>query len=311
MIALLVRRLLVAVPTLMGVLVLTWVLFFRTASPETVARRHLRNPTTEQVRKWKEERGLDQPVAQQLRRCTTDMLLFRFGRSDTSHERIADRLRQGAGPSLALGMTIFVGTLIGALLFASLAAAYRGTLLDRLTTLVCVIGLSIVYMVYCLGFQFLFGRVLQWGPIWGFDSGLGMWRTLFLPALVGVVVGITSDIRLYRTFLLEELSKDYVMAARAKGVGELGVFWNHILPNARVPIITNTVVLIPRLVLGNLILENVFGIPGLGSYLADAIASADFSVIRTIVYLGGLLYLVGQVLTDFAYALADPRVRLE
>ena len=312
MITYLLRRLLVAIPTLVGVLVLTWFLFFHSASPEAIARRHLStNPTPDHVTSWIQDRGLDQPASVQLRRCTVDMLLFRFGRSDTTHQEVTVRLRQGAGASLAVGTSIFVGTLLSALLVAALAAWYRGSAIDRLTTLFCVLGLSLVYMIYCFAFQYLFGRVLKLWPLWGFEEGAGLLRFLVLPSLVGVVAGIASDIRLYRTFLLEELGKDYVMAARAKGVSETAILVQHVLPNALVPILTNTVILIPRLVMGNLILENVFGIPGLGSYLADAIANADFTVVRALVFLGALLYLLGQVLTDIAYTLADPRVRLE
>lgn len=311
MIAYLFRRLLAAVPTLVGVLVLTWLLFFRTASPEAIARRHLsKSPTADQVQTWIQDRGLDLPASVQLRRCTVDMLLFRFGRSDTTHQEVSARLRQGAAPSLAIGATIFISTLLSSLFFAALAAWYRGMAIDRITTLLCVLGLSIVYMIYCFTFQYLFGRVLKLWPIWGFEEGTGLLRFLVLPSLVGMVAGISSDIRLYRTFLLEEISKDYVMAARAKGVSETGILMRHVLPNALIPILTNTVILIPRLVMGNLILESVFGIPGLGSYLADAIANADFTVVRAMVFLGALLYLLGQVLTDLAYALADPRVRL-
>jgi peptide/nickel transport system permease protein len=307
------RRLLQAIPTLLGVLVATWILFFGTASPETIARRNLssKDPTQAQVQAWIREHGYDQPPVVQLRKSTVDLLLFRFGKSDSTHEDIGERIRKGASPSLLLSSTIFVSTLVGAVLTAVLAAAFRGTAIDRTTTVVCVLLMSIVATVHVIGGQFILTKLLRYGPVWGFDPGGGLAKALLVPSLIGFVAGIAAEIRLFRTFVLEEIGQDYVRTARAKGVPESAVLLRHVLKNALVPIVTNTVATIPGLILGGLLLENFFGIPGLGSYLVDAIGANDFAVVRAMVFLGTLLTIVGLIATDIAYALVDPRVRME
>jgi peptide/nickel transport system permease protein len=141
------------------------------------------------------------------------------------------------------------------------------------------------------------------------EAGLG--KFLLIPVTIGVIAGIGVDIRLYRTFLLEETGQDYVRTARAKGVPESRVLLVHVLKNALIPVITATVAAIPTLILGGLLIENFFGIPGLGSYLNDAINSQDFAVVRVMVFLGALLFIVGQIMTDLLYAAVDPRIRIE
>ncbi len=307
------RRLLQAIPTLLGVLTLTWFLFFGTASAESIARRNLssKDPTPAQVQGWIKEHGYDQPPAVQLRKATVDMLMFKFGKSDATKEDIWTRIRQGAGPSIVVSSTIFIGTVLGAILVAVLAAAFRGTYIDKTTTIVCVLLMSVVYTVYVIGGQYFLSKQLRYGPIWGFDPSSGLIKYILVPSAIGFVAGIATEIRLYRTFLLDEINQDYVRTARAKGVSETRILAQHVLKNALIPIITNTVAVIPGLILGGLLLENFFGIPGLGSYLFEALGSNDFSVVRAMVFLGTLLYIFGLIMTDIAYAIVDPRVRID
>jgi len=307
------RRLLQAIPTLLGVLTLTWFLFFGTASAESIARRNLssKDPTPAQVQGWIKEHGYDQPPAVQLRKATVDMLMFKFGKSDATKEDIWTRIRQGAGPSIVVSSTIFFGTVLGAILVAVLAAAFRGTYIDKTTTIVCVLMMSVVYTVYVIGGQYFLSKQLRYGPIWGFDPSSGLIKYILVPSAIGFIAGIATEIRLYRTFLLDEINQDYVRTARAKGVSETRILAQHVLKNALIPIITNTVAVIPGLILGGLLLENFFGIPGLGSYLFEALGSNDFSVVRAMVFLGTLLYIFGLILTDIAYAIVDPRVRID
>lgn len=306
------RRVLYAVPTLMGVLLITWVLFFNTATPEVIARRNLssRAPTQKQIQSWIKDHGYDKPWQEQLKTSTIDMMLFKFGKSDATKEEILDRIGEGIRPSLSIAVTSFVATTCFAVIFAAMAAYFRGTYVDALTTVLCVISMSIVYMVYIIGFQFVFCKMLKLGPTWGFDQADGLFKYVVIPTIIGVVAGLATEIRLYRTFLLEEVNLDYVRTARAKGVGESAILLKHVLKNAMIPIVTNTVAGLPTLILGSLLLESFFGIPGLGSYLNDAISANDFSVVRAMVFLGTLLYIVGLILTDIVYALIDPRVRL-
>jgi peptide/nickel transport system permease protein len=307
-----VRRLLYAIPTLIGVLLVTWTLFFATATPEVIARRNLsaRAPTQKQIESWIKDHGYDKPPLEQLRKSTVDMMLFRFGKSDATKEDILERVKKGIGPSFAIGFSSFIATVCFAIIFAAIAAYFRGTYVDGLTTVLCVIMMSIVYMVYIIGFQFLFCKLLRLGPTWGFDPDQGLLKYIIIPTIIGVVAGMATEIRLYRTFLLEETSLDYVRTARSKGVPEPQVLLKHVLKNALIPILTNTVAVLPTLIMGSLLLENFFGIPGLGSYLVEAISANDFSIVRAMVFLGTLLYIIGLILTDIAYALVDPRVRL-
>jgi peptide/nickel transport system permease protein len=148
-------------------------------------------------------------------------------------------------------------------------------------------------------------------PISGYDTGINAWKFLILPVIVGVIGGIGAGTRWYRTLFLEEVSKDYVRTARAKGLSERRVLFRHVLGNALIPILTGVVVVLPLLFMGSLITESFFGIPGLGSYTIDAINNQDFAIVRAMVFLGAVLYILGLLLTDISYTLVDPRVRLQ
>jgi len=306
------RRVLYAIPILIGVMLLTYFLFFGTQSPETIARRNLsaRNPSPAQIKQWLSDHGYDKPKAEQLKHSTIDMLEFKFGKSDASGEDIWERVKAGAGASGSVAGLMFISGLFVALV-ASIAVAYfRGTYVDHYATFICVLIMSVTAVVYVIGLQFFMAKILRYGPVWGYTPING-WRFLLIPVTVGVISGLGSDIRLYRTFLLDEINQDYVRTARAKGVPEAAVLFKHVLKNAMIPLITSNVAGIPRLILGTLLVESFFGIPGLGNYLFDAINSQDFSVVRAMVFLGTVLYIVGFILNDICYALVDPRVRLE
>lgn len=307
------RRVLYAVPILVGVSLLTFVLFYCTTSPEQLARRNInsKNPTPKQLQQWLHDHGYDKPRSEQFKEHMTGLMTFHFGKSDATGEPIADTIRRGAGPSAIIASMIFVASIVSTLSAAILGAYFRGTYVDTALTFLSVLMMSVSYLVYVIGVQFLFGKVLKYAPLTGFQPGLSELKFVLLPVIIGVLGSFGGSVRLYRTFLLDEINQDYVRTARAKGVPERLVLLRHVLKNALIPFITSTVAAIPSLILGNLIIENFFGIPGLGSALQDAIASQDFAVVRAMVFLGTVLYIVGLVLTDIAYALADPRVRLE
>jgi peptide/nickel transport system permease protein len=313
MLAYVVRRLLYAVPILIGVSLLTFVLFYGISSPESIARQNMsvKNPSPAQIHEWLADHGYDKPLGEQFKGHMESLLLFRFGKSDRTKEPIWDRVRAGAGPSAQLASLVLATSLVVGLTIAMLAAYFRGGPVDRTITFACVLMMSIVYVVYVIGLQFLLGKILRYGPLAGYQHGWDSWKFVLLPAAIGLIARTGSDVRLFRTFLLEEINQDYVRTARAKGVGEATVLFRHVLRNAMVPIVTTTVASIPLLILGSLVLETYFGIPGLGTYLQDAITSQDFAVVRAMVYLGALLYIVGLIFTDILYAVFDPRVRLE
>jgi peptide/nickel transport system permease protein len=191
-------------------------------------------------------------------------------------------------------------------------AFLRETYVDRLGVTLCVLGMSISVLLYIVGGQYLLGKVLRWFPISGFDPRPSViLRFLALPVAIGMMAGLGEGVRFYRTVFVEEVGREHVRTARAKGAGEGRVMLRHVLRNALIPILTQVVVAIPFLFTGSLLLESFFGIPGLGALTVDAINSNDFATLRTMVFIGSLLFILGQILTDLSYALVDPRVRLE
>ena len=324
MMAYIFRRILYAIPILIGVNVLTFVLFFVVNSPDDMARMQLgeKRLTEEAVQGWKEERGYDKPLLwnseeEGLEKVTKTiffkksvrLFVFDFGRSDSGRD-IGFDIKQRMWPSLAIAIPgLIVGLLIN-ISFALLIAFFRGTYLDITGVVLCVILMSISGLFYIIGGQFLVGKLMNLVPISGYDTGFESIKFLILPVLVGLIGGIGSGTRWYRTIFLEEIGKDYVRTARSKGLSERLVMFRHVLKNAMIPILTGVVVVLPLLFMGSLITESFFGIPGLGSYTLDAITMQDFAIVRSMVFLGSVLYIFGLLLTDISYTLVDPRVRL-
>ncbi len=325
MMAYIIRRTLYAIPILIGVNVLTFVLFFVVNSPDDMARMQLgeKRLTEEAIQSWKEERGYDKPLLfnhqeQGFGKVTETiffkksvrLFLFDFGRSDSGRD-ISQDIKQRMWPSLAIAIPgLIIGLLVN-ISFALLIAFFRGTYLDITGVVLCVILMSISGLFYIIGGQFLVGKLMNLVPISGYDSGFEAIKFLILPVLVGLIGGIGSGTRWYRTIFLEEIGKDYVRTARSKGLSERLIMFRHVLKNAMIPILTGVVVILPLLFMGSLITESFFGIPGLGSYTLDAITSQDFAIVRSMVFLGSVLYIIGLLLTDISYTLVDPRVRLQ
>jgi peptide/nickel transport system permease protein len=316
----LLRRLAWGGATVLGVLLFLFLLFFVYAKPEDVARRALgEKASPEVIAQWLANHGYDRPAfwnpAHPLDTMLADhyrrMLAFDFGRSDADDVPIAKRLRRGVGPSLSVTVPLFLLGLPLALALALGVAFFRDTYIDRVGVVACVLAMSISMLIYILAGQYLIGRLLRWFPISGFDPDPAVLaRFVALPVLVGLLAGIGSEVRFYRAVFVEETGRDYVRTARAKGAGDGRVMARHVLPNAAIPILTNAVMEIPFLFTGAILLESFFGIPGLGSITVDAINANDFATLRVMVYLGALLFVAGQIATDVAYTLADPRVRL-
>jgi peptide/nickel transport system permease protein len=325
MTAYLLRRLLYAVPILIGVNLLTFALFFVVNSPDDMARLHLGNKhvTAQAIAGWKRAHGYDRPLlyapqAQGMERFTDTLfytksarlLVLDFGHADDGRD-IGRDIGQRMGPSLAIALP---GLLLGLLVNITLALGVvfvRGSRLEQAAVFLAVLGMSISTLFYIIGAQYLLAKLLNLAPVSGWLDGLAGLKFLILPLLVGVVSGIGGGLRWYRLLFLEEAGKDYIRTARAKGLSEGRVLGRHLLRNAAIPILTGVVAVIPLLFMGSLLTESFFAIPGLGSYTIDAIQSQDFSIVRAMVFLGAMLYLLGLLLTDISYTLADPRVRLQ
>jgi peptide/nickel transport system permease protein len=318
-----IRRVLYAIPILIGINVITFSLFFFVNTPDDMARMQLgvKRVTPEAIQKWKAERGYDKPLlwngeAHGIEKLSqtifyeksVKLFAFEFGRAEDNRD-IANEIRTRMWPSLALAVPVFLVGLAVNITFALGMAFFRATYLDLWGVVLCVAMMSISSLFYIIGGQYLISKLWHLAPISGFEGGLDAIKFMALPVLIGVVSSFGASARLYRTLFLEEMSKDYVRTARAKGLAESTVMFRHVLKNAMIPILTGVVVVIPTLFLGSLVTESFFGIPGLGSYTIDAIQAQDFAVVRVMVFIGSVLYIVGLLLTDISYTLVDPRVR--
>jgi len=322
--AYIIRRVLYAVPILIGVNLLTFLLFFVVNSPDDMAVSQLgeKYVTAEAIAAWKTKNGYDKPLfinaSNTGLESLTDTIFytksvklfaFDFGRSESGRDITSD-VSTRMWPSLAVALPTFIIGIWVNICVALLVVMFHATRLDRWAVFLFVSLMSISYLFYIIGGQYLVAKTWKLVPISGFHADGQAWKFLILPVLVGVVAGIGSGARWYRTLFLEEANQDYVRTARAKGASEISILFRHILPNALIPILTGVVVLIPSLFMGGLLIESFFGIPGLGSYMLDAIKSQDFAIVRSMVFIGSILYIFGLILTDISYTWADPRVRL-
>ena len=320
MLAYVVRRVLYAIPILVGINIITFALFFLVNTPDDMARMQLgqKRVTPEAIQKWKAERGYDKPLFYN-DGSLTDTIFFEksvklfaldFGRAEDNRD-IANEIRIRMGPSLALAIPVFLVGILVNITFALGMAFFRATYLDFWGVVLCVAMMSISTLFYIIGGQYLISKLWHLVPISGYAGGVDAAKFIVLPALIGVVGGIGAGSRWYRTLFLEEMTRDYVRTARAKGLAEATVMFRHVLKNAMIPILTGVVAVIPLLFMGSLLSESFFGIPGLGSYTIDAIQAQDFAVVRAMVFIGSVLYILGLLLTDLSYTLVDPRVRLD
>ena len=230
-----------------------------------------------------------------------------LGQSSIFKQPVAKLLKDGIGPSLSLSVPIFIVGLMSALVLSLICAYFRNQFIDRFIVITAVALMSINYLIYIVAGQYFLAYRMGAFPVWGYESV----RYLLLPVIIGVVSGLGSNIRFYRTIMLDEIYQDYVRTALAKGVSKPRILFVHVLRNALIPIVTNVVIAIPFLYTGNLLLENFFGIPGLGYLGINAILSSDVDVVRALVLIAALLFVIANLLTDLVYAAVDPRVTLK
>lgn len=323
MLSYIIRRLLYAIPIVLGVMVITFVLFFVVQSPRTMAMRVLGPKATSQaVQDWLSNRGYDKPLFLNTEKDAKlfDSLFFNqmgqlatfdLGKSDVTGRSLATLFKEGAIPSLLITLPAFFTGFAVAVALSLYLVFVRNSLLDLWGILFCVALMSIPVMVYVIFGQYLMAVSFKYFPAFGFQlEGLSTVRFLMLPVALMVVSGLGAEVRIYRAIFLEEIGQDYIRTARAKGLSNTRLLLTHVLKNGMINIITLVVASLPFLIMGSLVLENFFGIPGLGNLLFNAIQTADFAVVRSSVFLGALMYLAGFILTDICYALVDPRIRL-
>ncbi len=307
-----IRRLIYTVPIVFGVLLLTFVLFTLVGGDISleIAGKHASEATIQEIR---EEYGLNKPLFlswdSQLVNHFKNALTFDFGRS-RDRELVFDKIKRGVGPSLALTVPMFFGIIFASVSISLLIAFVRGSRWDVFAVIICVIGMSLPYLSFIMFGQYFFAFKWDFFPVY-FSPELPMSQLVVLPVLIGIVSGLGSNVRFYRTVMLDEIRSDYVRTAFAKGLGTGRVLFKHVLKNAMVPIITRVVLAIPFLFLGSLLLERFFGIPGLGGLMYEAISSRDYKVINAMTYISAILFVMFNLLTDICYALVDPRIKLE
>jgi len=322
----LLRRLAYGALVLLGVNLATFFLFFTVNTPDDMARLNIggKRVTQELIDKWKVERGYDKPLylneAKQGTEQFTETIFwersvslfsFNFGRADSeSAGDIGSEVRSRMWVSLQLVLPLFVLQVIASTVFALLLVMFRHTRWDFWGVVLCVLMLSISSLFYIIVGQYLFSRVLRLAPISGYAPGLDVVKFLLLPIGLSLVARLGAEARLYRAMFLEEMGRDYVRTARAKGLAETVVLFRHVLRNALIPIITSAGSYLPYVFMGSLVFESFFGLPGLGAYVIEAISKQDFAIVRTMVFVGSLLYIVTYMLIDISYSWADPRVRL-
>ena len=326
MLTYIIRRILYAIPILIGVNLIVFLLFFVVNSPDQMARKILgeKNITQEDVDNWKKQNDYHLPLWLNTKepggarftetiffKKSVKLFLFDFGTSDTNNIDITSQISQRMWASLALTLPMFLLGLLVNITVSMIVAYYRATYVDFWGTIVAVIVMSVSSLFYIIGGQWIFGKILRLFPISGYDVGVNMIKFVTLPVVIGVISGIGIGVRFYRTIFLEEVNRDYVRTARSKGLSEAVILFKHALKNAMIPILTNVVLAIPTLFIGSLVMEAFFAIPGLGSFTIEAIQAQDFAIVRSMVYLGSVLYIVGLLLTDVSYTLVDPRVRFE
>ena len=321
-----IRRLAYGALILLGVNLATFFLFFTVNTPDDMARLNIggKRVNQEVIDRWKSERGYDKPLylneqktgAEKLTETifwerSVSLFTLNFGRADgESAGDIGHEVGARMWVSLQLALPLFILQVIASTAFALLLVMFRHSRLDFWGVVACVLMLSISSLFYIIVGQFLFSRVLKLAPISGYAGGIDAVKFLVLPVLLSLVARLGGEARLYRAMFLEELGKDYVRTARAKGLAEISVLFRHVLRNALIPIITSAGSYLPYVFLGSLVFESFFGLPGLGAYAIEAITKQDFAIVRTMVFLGSLLYIATFVLIDIAYTWADPRVRL-
>src|SRR5512140_1864671 len=297
------------IPTIFGVILLIFVLFnWVGGDPAQVLAGKISNP--EQIANIRKQLGVDQPYWYQLMVFVKQVFTFDFGRSWSTNEEVSRILLTRLGPTLTIMIPVLILTTSLAVVFAIMVAFVRGSFTDRTIMIVCTTAMSISFLVYIIVFQWLFGFILGWFPVQGWTESF--WKNLGtyapLPIMLAVAVGLAPQLRLYRSFFLDEINQDYVRTARAKGVPEKVVMTKHVLRNAMIPILTNIGISLPGVFVGSFLLEVFFSIPGLGREVVTAVNRSDFPVIKAVTVYLAIITMIINLLVDVMYKLVDPRV---
>jgi len=311
MLAYLLRRLWQMVPTLLGVVLLVFFLFrkFGVDPAQTLASL---NATPREIAEIRQQLGLNEPWWVQLGLFIKGIVTFDWGRSWATNETIAHLMATRLPATLTVTIPILVLDTLIAIPIALGVAYVRGSLTDRAVMVGTTVALSVSFLVYVIVGQYVFGFQLGWFPVQGWSDSA--WTNLLvyapLPVLLAVLVGLSPQTRLYRSFFLDELGHDYVRTARAKGLTEPAVLYRHVLRNALIPILTNVGVALPGVLLGSFLIEVYFSIPGIGREVLLAVNRSDYPVIQAVTIYVAMLTMLANLAVDLSYRAVDPRVVL-
>lgn len=305
------RRLLYAIPVLLGICLLVFLLFnvFSTDPTLIMLGKHA---SVKQMAELRHELGLDRHWFLQYFDIVKSAFTFEFGRSWNTKQDIFYMIKQGAVPSLTLTLPAFFIATVISISISLLVAFYRGKMIDRVMVVVCIALMSISILAYILFFQWGLAFKLGVFEISGYEFGFPDFVPyVLLPGFIYIILSLGPDVRFFRTVMLDEVYQDYVRTARAKGLSENVILFKHVLKNAMIAVITYVIIRLPYLILGALLLESFFSIPGLGGMTLNALNSSDFPVIKAMTVLSAVAYIIFNLLTDVLYTVVDPRVRLK
>lgn len=312
MLAYVVRRLWQMIPTMLGVILLIFFLFnWVGGDPAYILAGKMSSP--EQIENIRKQLGVDQPYYVQLWIFIKQILTFDYGASWSTGEPVSQIILTRLGPSLTLLIPLTILQTVISIILALAVASVRGSLTDRMVMMLCTIGMSISILVYIIVFQYVLAYQLSWFPVqgWSDQFSQNLFQYSLLPILIMLVVSIAPTLRLYRSFVLDEINQDYVRTARAKGVGESRVLSVHVLRNASIPIVTEVMASLPALLIGAFLIERFFGIPGIGREIIIAVERSDFPVIKAITVYIAAVTMIFNLIADLIYKLLDPRVQLK
>lgn len=312
MLAYIIRRLWQMIPTLLGVILLIFFLFnWVGGDPAYILAGKMAN--AEQIENIRRQLGVDQPYYVQLGIFIQQIITFDYGNSWSTGESVSEIILTRLGPSLTIMIPLVILQTVISIILALAVASVRGSLTDRMLMMLCTIGMSISILVYIIVFQYFFAYKLGWFPVqgWGESFSENLLKYSLLPILIMLVVSVAPTLRLYRSFILDEINQDYVRTARAKGVGEKRVLGVHVLRNASIPIITDVMASLPALLIGAFLIERFFGIPGIGREVIIAVERSDFPVIKAITVYVAAATMIFNLMADLIYKVVDPRVQLK
>lgn len=305
------RRLFYIIPTILGVALIIFVIF-NVVAPDPALIMLGKHATVAQIAELREELGLNKPMWAQYLDIVKSAFTFEFGRSWTTKQEIIQMIKNGAIPSLTLTLPAFLLSTVIAISISLVVSFFRGKWIDKCAVFFCVLLMSVTSLAYILFGQWFFAYKLGWFEISGYESGFPDFIPyVVLPIIIWIILSIGPDVRFYRTVMLDEIYQDYVRTAKAKGLSERVILFKHVLKNAMIPIITFVVIQIPFLILGALLLESFFSIPGLGGITLNGVYNSDFPVIKAMTILTAMAYIIFSVITDVLYTVVDPRVRLK